>query len=71
MAPDNILGIISGLLNASGIPMTGRSMAVGKSPLTGGWGGDSNAGGRFGPKLLELGWTPYSSLAPLRSPSTY
>ncbi len=55
LGPDNILGIISGLLNASGIPMTGRSMAVGKSPLTGGWGGDSNAGGRFGPKLLEAG----------------
>ncbi|ADN49894.1 aldehyde ferredoxin oxidoreductase family protein [Vulcanisaeta distributa] len=54
LGPDNILGIISGLLNASGIPMTGRSMAVGKSPLTGGW-GDSNAGGRFGPKLLEAG----------------
>lgn len=35
----NILGMISGLLNASGISMTGRSMAVGKSPLTGGWGG--------------------------------
>lgn len=54
LGPDNILGLTSGLLNASGLPLTGRSMAVGKSPLTGGW-GDSNAGGTFGPKLMEAG----------------
>lgn len=54
LGPGNVLGIVSGLLNAAGIPMTGRSAAVGKSPLTGGW-GDANAGGRFGPKLMEAG----------------
>ncbi len=50
--------------------MTGRSMAVGKSPLTGGW-GDSNAGGRFGPKLLEAGLDAIFVTGVARSLSTY
>ena len=43
LGPDNILGLVSGLLTGSGSVMTGRWMAVCKSPLTGGW-GDAIAG---------------------------
>jgi len=55
LGPGNVLGFVSGLLNLSNVPLAGRFMAVGKSPLTGGW-GDANAGGRFGPKLKEAGF---------------
>lgn len=54
LGPDNTLGIISGMLNNTNIPMTGRFMAVAKSPLTNTW-GDSNCGGHFGPKLMQAG----------------
>ncbi len=50
MGPENILGLVPGLLTDTGSLFTGRFLAVGKSPQTGGW-GDSNCGGRFSPSL--------------------
>lgn len=52
LGPDNTLGIVSGMLNATNYPLSGRFMAVSKSPLTNAW-TDSNAGGKFGPKLMR------------------
>ncbi len=54
MGPENILGITSGLLTGTGSVMTGRWMAVCKSPLTGGW-GDSNCGGNLAPAIKQCG----------------
>jgi aldehyde:ferredoxin oxidoreductase len=39
LGPDNILGFVSGLLTGTGSLFSGRWMVVGKSPLTGTWGG--------------------------------
>jgi len=39
LGSENILGFVSGLLTGTGTLFTGRWMAVGKSPLTGKWGG--------------------------------
>jgi aldehyde:ferredoxin oxidoreductase len=55
LGPDNILGFTSGLLTATGSFMTGRWMAVCKSPLTGGW-GDSNCGGNLAPAIKQCGY---------------
>ncbi|MCP4575606.1 MAG: aldehyde ferredoxin oxidoreductase [Deltaproteobacteria bacterium] len=55
LGPDNILGLVSGLLTNSGSLMTGRWMAVCKSPLTGGW-GDANGGGTFAPAIKQCGY---------------
>jgi aldehyde:ferredoxin oxidoreductase len=55
LGPDNILGFVSGLLTDSGSLMTGRWMAVCKSPLTGGW-GDANCGGTFAPAIKKSGY---------------
>jgi len=55
MGPDNILGFLPGLLTATPTFFTGRVMAVGKSPLTGGW-GDSNCGGSFPPAIKQAGF---------------
>ncbi|RLC28081.1 MAG: aldehyde ferredoxin oxidoreductase, partial [Deltaproteobacteria bacterium] len=55
LGPDNILGLLSGLLTGSGSLMTGRWMAVCKSPLTGGW-GDANCGGTFAPAIKQCGY---------------
>lgn len=54
LGPDNILGILSGLLTNTGSLMTGRWMAVCKSPLTGGW-GDANGGGTLAPAIKQCG----------------
>lgn len=54
MGPENILGILSGLLTNTGSLMTGRWMAVCKSPLTGGW-GDANCGGTLSPAIKQCG----------------
>jgi aldehyde:ferredoxin oxidoreductase len=55
LGPENTLGILTGPL--TGTPaMTGcRFVAVGKSPLTGGW-GEANCGGDFGPNLKFAGY---------------
>lgn len=55
LGPDNILGFTSGLLTGTGSVMTGRWMAVCKSPLTGGW-GDSNCGGTLAPAIKQCGY---------------
>ena len=41
LGPDNVLGLVSGLLTGTGALFAGRWLAVAKSPLTGTW-GDAN-----------------------------
>lgn len=55
LGPDNVLGLVSGLLTGTGSLVTGRWMAVCKSPLTGGW-GDANCGGSFSPAIKKCGY---------------
>jgi len=55
LGPDNMLGFVSGLLTGTGSLFTGRWMAVGKSPLTGGF-GDANCGGNFSPAIKKCGY---------------
>lgn len=55
LGPDNILGFVSGLLTGTGSVVTGRWLAVAKSPLTGGW-GDSNCGGNLSPAIKQCGY---------------
>jgi aldehyde:ferredoxin oxidoreductase len=54
LGPDNMLGFVSGLLTNTASLMTGRWMAVCKSPLTGGW-GDANCGGTLAPAIKQCG----------------
>lgn len=54
LGPENILGIVSGALTGTGALFCGRWIAVGKSPLTNGW-GDSNCGGVFSPAIKQCG----------------
>jgi aldehyde:ferredoxin oxidoreductase len=55
LAPDNILGFLSGPLNGTGAMFGGRYTVVCKSPVTGGW-NDANSGGFFGPELKRAGF---------------
>jgi aldehyde:ferredoxin oxidoreductase len=55
LSPESYLGFCSGLLTGTGAFFSGRWMAVGKSPLTGGW-GDANAGGYFSRELKRTGF---------------
>ena len=55
LSPESYLGICSGLLTGSAVPFTGRSMVVGKSPLTGGW-GDANCGGYLSREIKRAGY---------------
>lgn len=55
LGPDNMLGFVSGLMTGVGSFMTGRWLAVCKSPLTGGW-GDANCGGTFSPAIKQSGY---------------
>jgi len=55
LGPDNIFGLVSGLLTGTGSLFTGRWTAVGKSPLTGTW-GDANCGGNFSPAIKKCGY---------------
>jgi aldehyde:ferredoxin oxidoreductase len=55
LGPENILGLISGPMTGTTVPMGVRYMAVAKSPLTGGW-GEANSGGSFGPYLKFAGF---------------
>ena len=55
LGPDNILGFVTGLLNGTNFPFSGRYSVVGKSPLTGTW-GDANSGGFFGTELKKAGF---------------
>ncbi len=53
--PENILGFVSGPLNATNAFFGGRYAVVCKSPITGGW-NDANSGGFFGPQLKRAGF---------------
>jgi aldehyde:ferredoxin oxidoreductase len=55
LGPENTLGLISGPLTGTAVPTAARFAAVGKSPITGGW-GDANSGGEFGPYLKFAGF---------------
>jgi aldehyde:ferredoxin oxidoreductase len=55
LGPDNILGIMSGLMTGTYAPFSGRWMAMAKSPITGGW-GDANCGGTFGMAIKATGY---------------
>lgn len=55
LGPDNVLGFVTGPLNATGALFGGRYMVVCKSPVTGGW-NDANSGGFFGPELKKAGF---------------
>ena len=55
LGPDNVLGFVSGPLNATGALFGGRYTVVCKSPITGGW-NDANSGGFFGPQLKRAGF---------------
>jgi aldehyde:ferredoxin oxidoreductase len=65
LGPDNVFGLVTGPL--TGTPALGgsRYVAVGKSPLTGGW-GDGNSGGYFGPHLKFAGFDAvfFSGISP-------
>ena len=55
LGPENVLGFLPGLLTGSGSLFTGRWMAVGKSPLTGGW-GEANCGGTLALAIKQCGY---------------
>ena len=55
LGPENILGLVTGPLTGTPATMGCRYTAVGKTPLTGGW-GDANSGGDFGPYLKFAGY---------------
>ncbi len=55
LGPENMLGLVTGVLTSTPATMGTRFQVVGKSPLTGGW-GDANAGGHFGPRLKFAGY---------------
>ena len=55
LGPDAILGILTGPFDGTAALGGSRYVAVGKSPLTGGW-GDANSGGDFGPQLKYAGY---------------
>ncbi len=55
LGPDNIFGLVTGMLTGTPAISSSRYIAVGKSPLTGGW-GDANSGGYFGPYLKFAGY---------------
>ena len=48
LGPDSVFGLVTGMLTGTPAITGNRYVAVGKSPLTGGW-GDANSGGHFGP----------------------
>lgn len=54
-SPDSIFGLTTGPLTGTQTATGARYTAVGKSPLTGGW-GDANSGGSFGPYLKFAGY---------------
>lgn len=54
LGPDNVLGFVAGILTGTGAMMTGRWLAVCKSPLTGGW-GEANCGGNFANAIKKSG----------------
>ncbi len=65
LGPDSWLGLVSGPFTGTPVPTGARYAAVGKSPLTGGW-GDANSGGDFGPYLKFSGYDAvfFSGISP-------
>ncbi|MEG0980108.1 MAG: aldehyde ferredoxin oxidoreductase C-terminal domain-containing protein, partial [Oscillospiraceae bacterium] len=55
LGPENVIGLISGLLTDTGSCITGRWVAVTKSPSTGGI-GEANCGGTFAPGIKACGY---------------
>ncbi|MBU4053403.1 MAG: aldehyde ferredoxin oxidoreductase family protein [Proteobacteria bacterium] len=55
LGPDNVIGFVTGPLNATGALMGGRYTVVCKSPVSGTW-NDANSGGFFGPELKKAGY---------------
>ena len=55
LGPQNILGFVAGILSGTGAMFSGRWLAVGKSPLTGGW-GDANCGGSLAGAIKHSGY---------------
>ena len=55
LGPDAVLGLLTGPFDGTAALGGSRYVAVGKSPLTGGW-GDANSGGNFGPQLKYAGF---------------
>jgi len=55
LGPENYLGLVTGPLTGTPALMGCRYVALGKSPITGGW-GDANSGGDFGPYLKFAGY---------------
>ncbi len=55
LGPENILGFVTGPLTGTPALFGSKYMVVGKSPLTGTWGG-ANAGGDFGANLKFAGY---------------
>jgi aldehyde:ferredoxin oxidoreductase len=55
LGPENMLGIIVGLLTGCGVSSAARTTVVTKSPLTGTF-GDANSGGYFAPELKACGY---------------
>ncbi len=55
LGEESILGLAPGLLTGTGALFSGRYMAMGKSPLTGGW-GDANSGGTMAPEIKKAGY---------------
>ncbi len=55
LGPENMLGILAGLLTGCTVSSAARTTVVTKSPLTGTF-GDANVGGHFGPELKACGY---------------
>jgi aldehyde:ferredoxin oxidoreductase len=55
LGKDAVFGLVTGVLTGTPAITGNRYVAVGKSPLTGGW-GDANSGGHFGPNLKFAGY---------------
>ncbi|MGE5222265.1 MAG: aldehyde ferredoxin oxidoreductase family protein [Omnitrophica WOR_2 bacterium] len=55
LGPQNILGFVTGILSGTGAMFSGRWLAVGKSPLTGGW-GDASCGGNLAGGIKHSGY---------------
>ena len=55
LGPDNVVGIVAGIMTGMETPFSGRTQIVAKSPLTGTW-ADSNSGGLLGSQLKKAGY---------------
>src|SRR4030095_4420301 len=55
LGPDNVLVLMTSVINGLSLSGSNRYTAAAKSPLTGGY-GESEAGGWWGPELRAAGW---------------